>query len=598
MPATRTGGGIAPAAQIVSLRQSSARFTVTGPDGRDRPAGEIGTLASAIDRAVTLGATVVNISEVVCVPADRAVDAGTALQRAVRRATGAGVVVVAAAGNVDPSGTCTGDPGLRPMPALFDDVIAVGAVDGTDRPAGFSVPGDWVDVAAPGVDVRPSATGGGTALLSGTSYATPVVAGVAALLRERFPSLTPDQIADRIRATARHPARGRDDRVGYGVIDPAAALTAEPLLLRPSPDPAGGAVAGPRTGAGAGEGARDGTAPLPGLGTRPTDRTPAVLGGLLAALLLGVATATALRRLRSAPGAGATSPPGPARVPADPPGGGRGSAVLRTGSVARRPAGHHPDRPCPHREPRPYARPIGRLPHRRPGRQHGRQQGSAHEPAPTPGRGPRAGPSVARSRAVSVMPAARAAAPETGPARDPRRRWGRGPPRPRSPRHGRQRPRSPGHEPVQEPGRDRGRGRADEGGAGRATRVPLLGPGPRSHSWWSRGRRESMSATSSVHSAGRHDGLDTTGRGRTPGCPEALHTSMSATSSVASAGTSQRARHHRSTSHSWMSRGQAHVHQYATSSVAIALPSRHSSRVWRLTRLCWTMSTWGRCEWS
>ena len=320
---TRTGGGIAPAAQIVSLRQSSARFTITGPDGRDRPAGEIGTLAAAIDRAVTLGATVVNISEVVCVPADRAVDAGAALQRAVRRATGAGVVVVAAAGNVDASGTCTGDPGLRPMPALFDDVIAVGAVDGTDRPAGFSVPGDWVDVAAPGVDVRPSATGGGTALLSGTSYATPVVAGVAALLRERFPSLTPDQIADRIRATARHPARGRDDHVGYGVIDPAAALTAEPLLLRPSPDPAGGAVTGPRTGAGAGESARDGTSPLPGLGARPTDRTPAVLSGLLAALLLGVATATALRRLRSAPGPGSTSPPVSARVPADPPGRGR-----------------------------------------------------------------------------------------------------------------------------------------------------------------------------------------------------------------------------------------------------------------------------------
>lgn len=291
-PATRSGGGVAPAAQIVALRQSSARFTVTGPDGRDRPAGEIGTLAAAIERAVALGATVINISEVVCVPADRAADAGAPLQRAVRRATGAGVVVVAAAGNADPSGTCTGDPGLRPMPALFDDVVAVAAVDGADRPAAFSVPGAWVDVAAPGVDVRPSATG--TGLLSGTSYAAPVVSGVAALLRERFPSLTPEQVADRLRATARHPARGRDDRVGFGVVDPVAALTAEPLLLQPSP--------GPRPGP------RD-SSPLPGLGVRPVDRTPAVLGGVVGAVVLAAATAGALAALRRGPRGRPTAPP-------------------------------------------------------------------------------------------------------------------------------------------------------------------------------------------------------------------------------------------------------------------------------------------------
>lgn len=336
-PATRAGGGVAPAAQILSLRQSSARFTVTGPDGRDRPAGEIGTLAAAIERAVALGATVINISEVVCVPADRAADAGAPLQRAVRRATGAGVVVVAAAGNADPSGTCTGDPGLRPMPALFDDVIAVGAVDGADRPASFSVPGDWVDVAAPGVDVRPSATGTGSSLLSGTSYAAPVVSGVAALLRERFPSLTPDQIADRIRATARHPARGRDDRVGYGVIDPAAALTAEPLLL--SPDPA--AVPEPRIGAGP-----RGSAPLPGLGARPVDPTPEVLGGVLAVVVLGAATAGALRRLRAGPARRVTGEPSErARPPiVDRP------AAPPTGTDGRRP---HLDRVRPGDRPPP-----------------------------------------------------------------------------------------------------------------------------------------------------------------------------------------------------------------------------------------------------
>lgn len=349
-PVTRGGGGVAPAARILSLRQSSARFTVTGPDGRERPAGEIGTLAAAIERAVALGAGVINISEVVCVPADRAGDAGAPLHRAVRRATDAGVVVVAAAGNADPSGTCTGDPGLRPLPALFDDVIAVGAVDGSDRPAPFSVPGEWVDVAAPGVDVRPSAAGSGSALLSGTSYAAPVVSGVAALLRERFPSLTPEQIADRIRATARHPARGRDGRVGHGVVDPAAALTAEPLLLQPTP----GSRAAPR-----------GSSPLPGLGARPADHTPAVVGGLGGILALVGATAAALAGLRRGPRrTRADERPDPTRPlargalprarPAGPPGEDRPPPPNRTHRPATRTPPHPPATSPRRPDPRPH----------------------------------------------------------------------------------------------------------------------------------------------------------------------------------------------------------------------------------------------------
>ncbi|RZT88348.1 membrane-anchored mycosin MYCP [Pseudonocardia sediminis] len=318
-PVTRTGSGVAPRAQVLSLRQSSSRFTVTGPDGRDRPAGEIGTLADAITRAVALRATVVNISEVVCVPQAQADSAGAPLRAAVRAASEAGVVVVAAAGNVDPSGTCTGAAGLRPMPALFDDVIAVAAVDGDDRVAPFSVPGPWVDVAAPGVAVASLSVGGGATgpVLNGTSYAAPVVAGVAALLRQRFPSLTPDQVADRIRATARHPAAGRDPRVGYGVLDPLAALTAEPLLLSPSQDPAGGSVTGPRTGTGPDVASRAGTGTLlPGLGQRRPDHTVALSTGIAAALVLLGAVSALLRRLRRETGRARTDRrPGPADHP-------------------------------------------------------------------------------------------------------------------------------------------------------------------------------------------------------------------------------------------------------------------------------------------
>jgi membrane-anchored mycosin MYCP len=61
--------------------------------------------------------------------------------------------------------------------------------------------------------------------ISGTSFAAAYASGLAALLTQRFPDLTPAQIINRITATARHPGGGVDNYVGAGVIDPVAALT-------------------------------------------------------------------------------------------------------------------------------------------------------------------------------------------------------------------------------------------------------------------------------------------------------------------------------------------------------------------------------------
>ncbi|MBP2365824.1 type VII secretion-associated serine protease mycosin [Pseudonocardia parietis] len=292
------GAGMAPQAGLLSLRQSSSHFVVRGDDGAERPAGEIRTLAAAIERAVALGASVINVSEVVCVPTALLDDAGAVLRDAVDVAGRADVLVVAAAGNLDPSGTCSGDPDLRPLPALYDGVLAVGAVDGADRPAPFSVPGPWVDLAAPGVGL-PAPAGPDGAVVSGTSYAAPLVAGTAVLLRERFPMLTADQVSDRLRATARRPAAGRDDQVGDGVLDPAAALTAEPLLLTPGPGlrVAGGVAAGPRTGTGYPIPER---APLP----RTTPRAPELpmVAGIGAAAAAGGALTAVVAGLRRRPG--------------------------------------------------------------------------------------------------------------------------------------------------------------------------------------------------------------------------------------------------------------------------------------------------------
>jgi membrane-anchored mycosin MYCP len=157
------------------------------------------------------------------------------------------VVVVAAAGNVDDSTDCKQqntpgqDPATFPTPAELTGVLAVGAVDQNGDPASFSLSGPWVGVAAPGVDIISTNPAGsspgqinelisqaGVSTIQGTSFAAPYVAGLAALVRERFPNLDAQQVISRIERTAEHPSApgDRNDYVGYGMVDPAAALTA------------------------------------------------------------------------------------------------------------------------------------------------------------------------------------------------------------------------------------------------------------------------------------------------------------------------------------------------------------------------------------
>ncbi|WP_051198851.1 type VII secretion-associated serine protease mycosin [Gordonia shandongensis] len=251
--------GVAPDAAILAIRQSSGAYARTDGDRR-RPTptvgagyGPVDTLARAVVRAVDLGAGVVNISEVACAAAGTRLD-DTRLRSALQYARTRDAVVVVAAGNLTPggaSGPC-GDqnPGAAASPQdalqrlrtvvtparLAPLVLTVGAVSAADgSPADFSLRGPWVGVAAPGTDVvAPDGTGrltgslrtpDGPMPLAGAGYAAPYVAGLAALVRSRFPDLRADQVVDRIVRTAH--GGGRDAAVGAGVIDPTAALTAD-----------------------------------------------------------------------------------------------------------------------------------------------------------------------------------------------------------------------------------------------------------------------------------------------------------------------------------------------------------------------------------
>ncbi|WP_288009358.1 S8 family peptidase [Kyrpidia sp.] len=139
------------------------------------------------------------------------------LHDAIRYAAGRGVLVVAAMGN---EGTDTPE-----YPAAYPEVLAVTAVDPGGVFAPFSSYGAHAGVAAPGVSIASTYAGGQYAALSGTSMASPHVAGLAALIWARSPSLTADQVRNIIQQTAVDGGPpGRDPQYGYGVINVGAAV--------------------------------------------------------------------------------------------------------------------------------------------------------------------------------------------------------------------------------------------------------------------------------------------------------------------------------------------------------------------------------------
>ncbi|HYQ61627.1 type VII secretion-associated serine protease mycosin [Actinophytocola sp.] len=245
--------GIAPDAEIVSIRQSSSNYEFKDQASNQTfTAGNLTTLAKAIIRAANAGVTVINMSVDSCRPtsAGPITEPEKGVQAALRYAVEQkNIVVVASAGNI-PESDCTEQNNADPqnptwlvIPPWFSEyVLSVAAVRRDGQVAPFSFNGPWVSVAAPGTEITslaPASTTGGLATqqyddkgnaspIQGTSFAAPYVAGLAALVREKYPNLTAKQVMNRIKTTAAHPAAsgGHDSLVGYGMINPVAALTA------------------------------------------------------------------------------------------------------------------------------------------------------------------------------------------------------------------------------------------------------------------------------------------------------------------------------------------------------------------------------------
>jgi type VII secretion-associated serine protease mycosin len=212
--------GIAPEARILSVRVIPDRADPHYGKYEREPETTIQqSLANGIAYAVAHGARVISMSIGYSAPS------GT-VRNELQKAYDRGVVVIASAGNSGgPAASGHGGEAPESFPANYPGVISVGAVKPSGAVAGFSSDNLSVQVAAPGVSVPAQGRDGQYWWVSGTSPACALVAGVAALIKSRYPGLAPDLVATALTSTTTdRPAAGYDSQVGFGIVDAAAAL--------------------------------------------------------------------------------------------------------------------------------------------------------------------------------------------------------------------------------------------------------------------------------------------------------------------------------------------------------------------------------------
>lgn len=145
-----------------------------------------------------------------------------AIEAAISHAYQDGCILVAAAGN---------DNNSEPFyPAACENVIAVAAIDQTSTKASFSNYGEYVDFCGPGVNILTTSKDGSYVYGSGTSFATPFVTGVIALMVSKYPELANDQIISTLRAKAEDLGEtGWDQYYGWGLVNAYTACSETPI---------------------------------------------------------------------------------------------------------------------------------------------------------------------------------------------------------------------------------------------------------------------------------------------------------------------------------------------------------------------------------
>ena len=306
--------GVAPRSRVLSIRVVTDRHDPGYAAYQHESDFRVqNALAQAIDYAISRRVRVISMSLGYGEPS-------AVVRSALQDALSHGIVVVASSGNSGNSvGARTSGQAPYSFPADYPGVLGVAAVARDGAPAGFSSDNLSVQVAAPGVNVPAQGTDGQYWLVSGTSPACALTAGVAALIKSRYPHLAPALVIRAITGTAQNrPAGGYDDKVGFGTVNAAAALTAAGRLAA-LPAAAHGAPVTLHFGGG--------SAAVPPVPVAPRGPGGLVLAGLaaLGCLALAAVAGAGLARLRQTGARGQhAAAPGRPGCPRRQPGRGRG----------------------------------------------------------------------------------------------------------------------------------------------------------------------------------------------------------------------------------------------------------------------------------
>ena len=358
--------GVAPKVKIMSIRVALEELDPLRTDAAvasKLPAA----IAAGIRYAVRHGAKVIDLPlDPGAAYADGtpgaagAAGGATAERTAVSYALAKGAVLVAPAGDDGPR------QGRVSYPAAYPGVIAVGAFDRTFTKSSFSSRLSYVTLTAPGGDIITATPGTGYTTVSSTSAASAVVAGMAALIRARYPGLTPRQVRHALtQGTLYQPVNGRTDGSGFGTADAALALSAAGRIQA-----AAHATAQPAGGRATRSGSPSQAGPTT-ISRRTSLIRDALIGGAGLLLLFSLALALQLSRRRRQDGGQPPYTPQPTR-----------SAAARTPDPEVSPQEASPPWEAPASEPqRP---PLGQLPNLTSGPPTPPAEGPPWAPAPKP----------------------------------------------------------------------------------------------------------------------------------------------------------------------------------------------------------------------